>query len=309
MPSRVKGARTVPTGLGRLALSGTMATPVWQDELHAPRWQDPATLGGRARSAFDRSAAVDKVIDAMHERIDQPFTLDEMARIAYLSRFYFNRVFREVTGLPPVRFHMALRMAAAKRLLMTTDMSVTDVCLEVGYQSLGTFTTHFHELVGMSPRELRRAASGHECAELADALARAQAATGTPAVEGEVLGPDDGGQIFVGLFNQPYPQGLPLACAALNAPGRYMLRTDARGTFHVAAAKFPPDDRPALVATAGRPVRLAPGRTSRRDLPLRAVRRTDPPILVALPAAPAAHDHGIDGHQPMPNAAGTLITQ
>jgi AraC family transcriptional regulator len=222
--------------------------------------------------------------------------LRSTARIAYLSRFYFNRVFREVTGLPPVRFHTALRIAAAKRLLMTTDLSVTEVCLEVGYQSLGTFTTHFHELVGVSPRELRRAApmTASVPARLADALARSQTGSGTPAVEGELLGAPDGEPAFVGLFRQPYPHGVPFACAVLDGPGRYSLQADARGSFHVAATAFGADDRPALVAVTHRPVRLAPGRTSRRDLRLRPVRRTDPPILLALPRLSPAGNGGPD---------------
>jgi AraC family transcriptional regulator len=121
----------------------------------------------------------------MHERIDRPFALDEMARIAYLSPFYFNRVFRQLTGLPPRRFHTALRIAAAKRLLLTTDLSVTEVCLEVGYQSLGTFTTHFHELVGVSPRELRRLASdpARAAAQVADAFASAKVDSVAPGLD------------------------------------------------------------------------------------------------------------------------------
>ena len=57
--------------------------------------------GARARSEVERSAAVERVIEAMHERLDRPFALDEMARIAYLSPFYFNRIFRQQTGVPP----------------------------------------------------------------------------------------------------------------------------------------------------------------------------------------------------------------
>jgi len=272
-----------------------MATELWQDEAAAPLWEhDRASLDARAQSELDRCAAVDKVIAAMHERIDRPFALDEMARIAYLSRFYFNRVFREITGLPPVRFHTALRIAAAKRLLVTTDLSVTEVCLEVGYQSLGTFTTHFHELVGVSPRELRRAAPVTAAVppQLADALARSQAASGTPAVEGELVGAPAGDPACVGLFRQPYPHGVPFACTVVEGPGRYELQADARGSFHVAATAFGADDRPAFVAVTRRPVRLAAGRTSRRDLRLRPVRLTDPPILLALPRLPAARDDG-----------------
>jgi AraC-like DNA-binding protein len=267
----------------------------------------PAPRGARAQSELDRHAAIENVILAMHERLDRPFSLDEMAAIAYLSRFYFNRVFREITGLPPVRFHTALRIAAAKRLLMTTDLSVTEVCLEVGYQSLGTFTTHFHELVGLSPRELRRFASAPPALEH---FTPADDVAGGAAVEGEVLGAAEGRLIFVGLFTQPYPQGRPVACTAISGSGTYRLRSDAEGTYYAAAAVFHgdgADEEPELVAVTRRPVRLVPGRGSRRDLRLRPVRRTDPPILLALPQIGDAR--GRDDHRPIPSAAGTLLTQ
>jgi AraC-like DNA-binding protein len=263
-----------------------MVHDVWQDALPAA-----TPLGAHARSELDRYAAVEKVIEAMHERIDQPFALDEMARIAYLSRFYFNRVFREVTGLPPGRFHTALRIAAAKRLLMTTDLSVTEICLDVGYQSLGTFTTHFHELVGLSPRELRRLAgcSAPAAADVLRALGSANG-DGGPVVEGQLSGAGADELVFIGLFRQPCPQGLPVACALVRGSGAYALRTEASGTWHVAAAAFADDDpeiggAPSRVAVTRRPVRLAPGRRSRRDLILRPSRRTDPPVLLALPRA------------------------
>jgi AraC family transcriptional regulator len=256
-------------------------------------------MGARARSDIDRYVAVDKVIAAMRGRIDQPFSLDEMARIAYLSPFYFNRVFRQLTGLPPRRFHTALRIAAAKRLLLTTDFSVTEVCLEVGYQSLGTFTTHFHELVGVSPRELRRLASepARAATEVADAFASAQDDAVAPAIEGNVLGVGEDQVTFVGLFHRPYAQGVPVACTALAGPGPYALRTSAEGSYHVAAAAFAssedvrscllPDAGSALVASMSAPVRLSPAGPTPCDLRLRPSRGTDPPILLALPVAPA----------------------
>jgi AraC family transcriptional regulator len=254
-----------------------------------------SAMGARARSEIDRCMAVDKVIDAMHERIDQPFPLDEMARIAYLSPFYFNRVFRQLTGVPPRRFHTALRIAAAKRLLLTTDLSVTEVCLEVGYQSLGTFTTHFHDLVGVSPRTLRRAAAEPWLIpeEMADALAPTAEAPIAPAVSGTVLGADDGCQVFVGLFHDACPQGMPVACTAVSGSSPYALRTSAHGCFHVAAAAVAPSSDPRcsllpeddawLVGVGRPPVRLGSGRELTCDVRLRRKRRTDPPILLALP--------------------------
>jgi AraC-like DNA-binding protein len=259
-------------------------------------------LGARERSEIDRCAAVEKVIAAMHERIDRPFSLDEMARIAYLSRFYFNRIFREVTGLPPVRFQTALRIDAAKRLLATTDLSVTEVCLEVGYQSLGTFTTHFHELVGASPREFRRYAldGGRVPEDLAAAFATVQHGGRTPTapvVEGEVVGVPPEEMVFVGLFRHPYPQGVPLGCTALMGSGHYRLHSHVRGLFHVVAAVPGTGEDATRVAATRRPVLVASGRTSRRDLRLRAARATDPPILLALPTS-----QDRNGPEPMPSA-------
>jgi hypothetical protein len=185
-------------------------------------------------------------------------------------------------------------MAAAKRLLLTTDLSVTEVCLEIGYQSLGTFTTQFHQLVGVSPRDLRRLAGQPAVApaEMARLSAAADHAS-HPAVLGTVADVAEDRLVFVGLFPQPYPQGLPLACTALSRPGLYELRTHAAGCFHVAAAAFPgavegpgcllADEDSVQVGTSAEPVRVGPGRGPvRRDLRLHPIRTTDPPILMAL---------------------------
>jgi AraC-like DNA-binding protein len=257
-------------------------------------WDGRTRLGARARSEIDRRDGVENVIRAMRERVDRPFTLEEMARIAYLSPFYFNRVFHQLTGAPPRRFQTALRMAAAKRLLLTTELSVTEVCLEIGYQSLGTFTTQFHQLVGVSPRDLRRLATQPPTAP-AHMTGQADLADAGPhtAVGGTVAGPADDRVVFVGLFPHPYPQGLPLACAVLMGPGPYELRTTAEGCVHVAAAAFPttadgrgwllPDEESVLVATGAEPVQAGSARSAVRDLWLRPTRTTDPPILLALP--------------------------
>src|ERR1044072_6247332 len=95
--------------------------------------------------------AVERVILAMRERLDEALTLEDLAEVAIISPFYFDRIFRQITGIPPCQFLSALRMEAAKRLLLTSSLSVTDVCFEVGYNSLGTFTTRFTQLVGLPP--------------------------------------------------------------------------------------------------------------------------------------------------------------
>src|SRR5690242_12380215 len=91
--------------------------------------------------------AVERVIRMMRDHLDEPLTLQEMSKIAYISPCHFNRTFRQITGIPPNQFFYALRLETAKRLLLTTDTSVTDVCFDVGYNSLGTFIRRFTGLV------------------------------------------------------------------------------------------------------------------------------------------------------------------
>src|SRR5260370_25122277 len=102
--------------------------------------------------------AVERVISAMRRRLDENLSLKEMADIAYMSPFHFNRIFRQLTGVPPCQFLSALRLESARRLLRTTELKVTEICFEVGYTSLGTFIRRFSDLLGASPRSLRRLA-------------------------------------------------------------------------------------------------------------------------------------------------------
>jgi transcriptional regulator GlxA family with amidase domain len=106
-------------------------------------------------TAIAHCAAVKRVINVMHERLDEPFTLNDMSKIAYVSPYHFNRMFHQITGIPPCQFLYALRLETAKRLLLTTGVSVTDVCFDVGYNSLGTFIRRFTGLVGISPSRFR----------------------------------------------------------------------------------------------------------------------------------------------------------
>src|SRR5579859_4053906 len=79
-----------------------------------------------------QSEAVERAIATMQERLGEPLSLDTLAEVATLSRFHFSRVFHRVTGLAPVQFLAALRLAEAKRLLLTSSLNVADVCFRVG---------------------------------------------------------------------------------------------------------------------------------------------------------------------------------
>ena len=109
-----------------------------------------------------QTQAVERAVQVMHTHLCDLLTLEDLASVACLSPFYFNRVFRRLIGIPPGEFLSALRFQTARRLLLTTSLSVTDICFEVGYTSTGSFTSRFTQLVGLSPRLLRQRAHAFE---------------------------------------------------------------------------------------------------------------------------------------------------
>jgi AraC-like DNA-binding protein len=257
---------------------------------------EQAAHGCRACTVAARAKAVERVILTMKDRLAEPLTLQEMADIAVSSPYHFNRVFRHLTGIPPCQFLSALRMEAAKRLLLTTDLNVIDICFEVGYDSLGTFTTRFTQLVGLPPTSFRRMAERLNVAEIFEQYRKAAdylpPASGRPGVRGLVTGVEEfDGLIFVGLFPLSIPQAGPISCALLTGPGEYYLEAAHDGRYSVMAAALDKTDDAyaALLAENARrgmvgPLSVRDGVASAHsDLCLRRPRLTDPPITIALP--------------------------
>jgi AraC family transcriptional regulator len=249
----------------------------------------------RDRTAASRLRSVEGAIGAMRVRLGEPLSLQALAHEAAASPFHFDRIFRQVTGMPPFRFLSALRIDAARRLLLTTPFSATSICFEVGYNSVGSFTRQFAESVGMPPHRLRCFAAGagaalSRAAEVRDDVA----APDGPEVEGIVDAPEDfEGIVFVGLFPAPIPSGRPAACVLLHRPGPFRAGPVPDGTYHVfaagvalplsgaAAEGMVPDD--ALRGAAG-PVVVRNGECAGGvELVLRPRAAIDPPILVSLP--------------------------
>jgi AraC-like DNA-binding protein len=100
-------------------------------------------------------ARVLRARDAIHARYAEPLRLEELAREAALSPFHFLRIFRSAFGETPHRYLTRVRIDAAKRLLLA-DAPVTDVCFDVGFQSLGSFSALFARRVGAPPTKFRR---------------------------------------------------------------------------------------------------------------------------------------------------------
>ncbi len=100
----------------------------------------------------------------VRDRIDreyaQPLDVEALARGVNMSAGHLGRQFRLAFGEPPYSYLMTRRIERAMALLRRGDLSVTDICFEVGCSSLGTFSTRFTELVGMPPSEYRRLETG-----------------------------------------------------------------------------------------------------------------------------------------------------
>ncbi len=87
--------------------------------------------------------------------LDRPIALAEMANVACMSRYHFIRMFQKVYGVTPRHYLRDLRIQKAK-VLLQSGLSVTRVCLDVGYTSLPTFSKVFKQGTGLSPRAYQR---------------------------------------------------------------------------------------------------------------------------------------------------------
>ena len=94
--------------------------------------------------------------DAMDARYAEPLDVPTLARLAHVSEAHFIRTFRATFGETPNRYLQRRRVERAMFLLRSTEQSVTDVCMAVGFSSLGTFSRVFAEIVGEPPSVYRR---------------------------------------------------------------------------------------------------------------------------------------------------------
>jgi AraC-like DNA-binding protein len=93
--------------------------------------------------------------DAMDRAYAEPLDVRAVAAVAYISEAHFSRSFRAVFGETPHRYLQRRRVERSMFLLRETERSVTDICLDVGFTSLGTFSRTFREIVGETPSGYR----------------------------------------------------------------------------------------------------------------------------------------------------------
>ncbi|MFD3657537.1 helix-turn-helix domain-containing protein [Streptomyces sp. 24-1644] len=232
--------------------------------------------------------AVRRVVEYMHVNLGQNLTIDDMARTAMFSKFHFTRIFREVTGTSPGRFLSALRMQEAKRLLVHTTHSVADISSQVGYSSVGTFSSRFKACVGLSPSAYRD--FGGVQPGFPSTASRNTPIAQNLSLRGRVhSAPDEKPEkVFVGLFPGRLRQGRPVRWVTLEGPGTFELRDVPVGTWHILAHSVPDTHEPhsvgseqLLLGQSG-PQVVHPGALLRPvDILLRLVNALDPPVLLA----------------------------
>jgi AraC family transcriptional regulator len=238
------------------------------------------------------NSAIERAVARIWEGYSEPLSLSDIANSAILSRFHFSRVFRDATGVSPVRFLFAVRIYQAKRLLASTSLSVTEISLAVGYNSLGSFTNRFTDSVGASPTRFRRM-----CRDGIRPLIGAPAGkaghdgivTGTVSLPGEYRP----ARVFVGVFQTPIIQCRPLSWTIVQSgnrePAPYRLTDVPAGEYFVRAVAAadsrdpePWTRRSMLVGGRGPVAISGPGVTT-IDIAMRPRLRTDLPILFAIP--------------------------
>jgi AraC-like DNA-binding protein len=254
----------------------------------------PARVSSGPQTRADHEFAVETVIASMRADVSYPYTLDTFAEMANYSPYHFARLFRDTVGIPPGEFLAALRFDRAKELILRTDASITDICFDIGFSSLGTFSARFKHLVGLSPNELRTMPEwlAPRLPALANPEREKPIGTGV-AMDGQVTAPvPASGHLYIGLFPAAIPQSKPVSGTRTAGPGPFTLRDIPPGAYRLMAALFPVSNDPLvhllpgsslLVGVDPRPVVAIPNTRHRPlHIALRPLAPTDPPILTAL---------------------------
>jgi AraC-like DNA-binding protein len=110
----------------------------------------------RAATREELYRRVHRARDFAAASFDQPITLNELANVAGLSPNHLLRTFRQAFGQTPHQYLTTLRLQRAQLLLSSSDVSVTEICFSIGFESLGSFSWLFRRRFGVSPDAFRR---------------------------------------------------------------------------------------------------------------------------------------------------------
>jgi AraC-like DNA-binding protein len=221
-----------------------------------------------------------------------------LAGYAGYSPYHFTRIFKERIGLSPLYYISSLRLQRAKELMLHTNMSVRDIGLEVGQQSLGTFTSRFTERVGLTPSHFRNSMMQaenhlHSLQKLNDWCMLYPISKQHNRIEGTVQAtiPFEG-VVLIGLFAKPIPEGLPLHGTLISSLGDFCITGVKPGTYYLMATSVSWGmqamdfllPHTTLRTRSKEPIIVEPfSSVPHQQVTLHVPRLDDPPILISLP--------------------------
>lgn len=100
--------------------------------------------------------AARSIAEILTSQCEKQWTMAELATMHHVGKWHISRVFSKLYGKPPHRFLRDARLERAKHLLCTTDFSILEIQFMIGYNSQGSFSTMFHEVIGIPPKMYRR---------------------------------------------------------------------------------------------------------------------------------------------------------
>ncbi|KAB7789752.1 AraC family transcriptional regulator [Bifidobacterium leontopitheci] len=103
-----------------------------------------------------RHRSIEEVLAYIASHLTEPLPLEQLARMASMSKCHFIRIFKQATGYTPHLYIVTMRMNAAKTMLVNSDVTLAVLCSECGFNSINTFCTQFKKAVGCTPMEFRQ---------------------------------------------------------------------------------------------------------------------------------------------------------
>lgn len=193
----------------------------------------------RAETLEEQRIAIERVINYMNHSILEPLSLPFLADIAGYSPYHFSRIFKRHIGTSPVHYFNSLRFQMSKELLLKTDLTIRDISLDIGQQSLGTFTKTFTERVGLTPSAFRASAFHYDA--LAKSIQKIQVQdtwssknTGS-IISGVVTGPALSKEdiVLIGLFPKLVPEGMPVQIQLVDRSGLFQFSDIPIGVYYL----------------------------------------------------------------------------
>ncbi|WP_308314761.1 AraC family transcriptional regulator [Bacillus sp. V3-13] len=244
----------------------------------------------------EHKKAAEEAIKYMQKHLDQDITTVELATHVGYSTYHFIRIFKEITGVTPRHYLSALRIESGKQILLDSSASNLKTLLAIGFRSMGSFSSRFKQLVGLSPKGFRLESEAlvnyvnqYKHKEI---VAPVDVSNQSPCIHCHMQVPSSfKGLIFVGLFPRPIPDQRPVAGTALHHTKRiHSFANVPPGQYYVLAAGIPWSLNPKnyfvydkALRGKSEPVTVQEDSILEVNVELREPLPYDPPILVNLP--------------------------